>query len=347
MSCRRSQWNETRKKTSIALLQCTQGTEAYWDRKTGSSKADNLLTALQTEKWLDVDIHPDFGTLMEHKAFLSTWCKTFLHTREKEVFFRSRSLLHKLSPRRTISGDVGGNSAANDCSRRVMHPISLVSDADFEDRTHVGGEKHSPIEAQSRISQRRSMKQNLSDGTISFTALMNLLLSVALPSSSIVTMAVSIPHWVVKSGSLSQDEDNLREDYYYECLAFSRLTINLEFDEETMKPEKTTEAPRNAGVDPCTMKMKQRYQGHDRESDQKAPTGTERASCHVREPILSSRDEVTCLHQYLNELPIRKFEKTEQYRTSDKTRKRCTVPPPRTPAQKQSLTVAEVSFHNL
>ena len=26
-------------------------------------------------------------TLMEHKAFLSTWCKTFMHTRDKEVFF--------------------------------------------------------------------------------------------------------------------------------------------------------------------------------------------------------------------------------------------------------------------
>ena len=43
-------------------------------------------------------------------------------------------------------------------------------------------------------------------------ALMNLLLSVALPSSSSVTMAESIPHWVVKSDRLSQDEDRLRED---------------------------------------------------------------------------------------------------------------------------------------
>ena len=52
-----------------------------------SAKADNLITAVQTGKLHDVDIHPDFRTLMEHKAFLSTWCKTFLHTREKEVFF--------------------------------------------------------------------------------------------------------------------------------------------------------------------------------------------------------------------------------------------------------------------
>ena len=90
---------------------------------------------------------------------------------------------------------------------------------------------------------------------------------------------------VVKSDSLSQDEDSLRQEYYHEALAFSRHTINLEFDEETMKPEKATEAPRNAGIDPSTMKTKQWYQGHDRVSDQKAPTGTEMASYQVREPI--------------------------------------------------------------
>ena len=82
--------------------------------------------------------------------------------------------------------------------------------------------------------------------------LMNVLLSVALPSSSFVTVAVSIPHRVVKSDRLSLDEDRLLEDCYYEALAFSRHPINLEFDEETMKPEKATEAPRNAGIDPST-----------------------------------------------------------------------------------------------
>ena len=51
-------------------------------RKT-SAKADNL--TVKTGKLLDVDIHPDVTTLLEHKAFLSTWCRTFMHTREKEV----------------------------------------------------------------------------------------------------------------------------------------------------------------------------------------------------------------------------------------------------------------------
>ena len=114
---------------------------------------------------------------------------------------------------------------------------------------------------------------------------MNLLLCVALPSSSFVTMAVSTPYWVVKSDRLSRDEDRLRKDYYYEAVAFSRHTIILEFDEETMKPDKATEAPKTAGIDPSTIKMKQWYQRHDRVSDQKAPIGTDRASYHAREPI--------------------------------------------------------------
>ena len=51
-----------------------------------SALAENLITVVQTRKLLDVDIHLNFRTLMEHKAFLSTWCRTFLHTRVKEVF---------------------------------------------------------------------------------------------------------------------------------------------------------------------------------------------------------------------------------------------------------------------
>ena len=45
-----------------------------------------MITAVQTGK-LDVDIHPVFTTFVEHKAVLSTWFRTFLHTREVHVFF--------------------------------------------------------------------------------------------------------------------------------------------------------------------------------------------------------------------------------------------------------------------
>ena len=125
---------------------------------------------------------------------------------------------------------------------------------------------------------------------------MNLLLSVAPPSSSFVTMAVSIPHCVVKSDRLSLDR--LCEDYHYEALAFSRHSINLELDEEIMKPEKATKAPINSRINPNTMTMRQWHQGQDRlsdksqwqlpsnrVSDRKAPTGTDRASDQARERI--------------------------------------------------------------
>ena len=52
-----------------------------------SAKADKLVTAAKTGKLSEVDIYPNFRTLMKHKAFLSTWCKTFMHTTEKDVFF--------------------------------------------------------------------------------------------------------------------------------------------------------------------------------------------------------------------------------------------------------------------
>ena len=98
-------------------------------------------------------------------------------------------------------------------------------------------------------------------------------------------MPVSTPHWVVKSDRLSPDNDRVCEDHFDEALTLSRNTVNLEFDEETMKREQASEAPRNAGQHPSTMKVKQWYQRRDRVSDKKAPTETDRASYHAREPI--------------------------------------------------------------
>ena len=42
-------------------------------------------------------VDPNFRTLMEHKAFLSTWCRTFMYKREIKVFFLS-TLKISLSP---------------------------------------------------------------------------------------------------------------------------------------------------------------------------------------------------------------------------------------------------------
>ena len=48
-----------------------------------SAKAHNLITAVTTGELLDVDIHHTHGTLMEHNTFLSTWCRTFMHTKRE------------------------------------------------------------------------------------------------------------------------------------------------------------------------------------------------------------------------------------------------------------------------
>ena len=97
-------------------------------------------------------------------------------------------------------------------------------------------------------------------------SLMNLLHSVAPPS-----------FWLCDHGDINTTLGREFRDYCYEALAFSRHTIDLEFDDETMRSEKATEAPTNARRDPSTMKMKQWYQKHTRVSDQKGPTGTEQS----------------------------------------------------------------------
>ena len=77
-----------------------------------SAKADHLITAVKTRKLLDVDIHPDYRTFMEHEGLLVNHLviKNFMHTSEKEVFFQNtaQDLPCTNSPRRTISGDVCG-----------------------------------------------------------------------------------------------------------------------------------------------------------------------------------------------------------------------------------------------
>ena len=98
-----------------------------------------------------------------------------------------------------------------------------------------------------------------------------------------------------------------------EALAFSRHTINLEFDEETLMPEKATEAPRNAGTDPSATNMKQWNRGQDRVSDQKAPNGTDKASYHVREPI-EGDDERLAMRQGDMPPPVRERVATPRIR---------------------------------
>ena len=100
-----------------------------------------------------------------------------------------------------------------------------------------------------------------------------------------MTISILIPHLVVNSESLSPEEDGFLEDYFDEALAFSQHTIDLKFDEETLKPERAIGAPRNAGIDPSTTKYEATVPETSSRDCSAASIGTDRASYRAREPI--------------------------------------------------------------
>ena len=102
--------------------------------------------------------------------------------------------------------------------------------------------------------------------------------------------------WVLKENTQVQEDKQLVEDYYYEALAIVNLRNQFELDEESMRPEIANEKPKNAGVDPETMKMKRWYQDTRRVSDRSEErprekqrdddlTGVDRASYQTRPRI--------------------------------------------------------------
>ena len=212
-----------------------------------------------------------------------------MHAREKEVFF-----LNALKSSLASTHQEGPFEVMFAVAQHTMEQ----KEQDTREREGQDATKITSAFADSCIQFLWSVMPILIRKSCLCLALMNFQLGVSPPSSSFVTMAVLRPHCVVKLDRWSLDDDRLREDCYYEAVAFSRHSINLKLNEEIMKPEKATEAPRNAGIDSSTMKMKQWYQGQDRVSDKsqwqwplvrvsdkKAPTGTDRASCQAREPV--------------------------------------------------------------
>ena len=105
-------------------------------------------------------------------------------------------------------------------------------------------------------------------------------------------MAVMEP-CCVKSDRWSLGDDQLRADQNYEALAFNRQIINLEFDEESMKPEKATMAPRiagnkakcheNEGIVPGT-RSRERHEGAH---------GNGQSILSVREPIEDDEERLS------------------------------------------------------
>ena len=77
-----------------------------------SAKADNLISAKKTVRLLDVDIHPDFRTLMEHKGLIYLVWNIYAHKGEGYFIPECRENLSCTdASRRTMSCDVCGKSA--------------------------------------------------------------------------------------------------------------------------------------------------------------------------------------------------------------------------------------------
>ena len=238
-----------------------------------------------------------------------------------------------------------------------MHPISLVSDADFDDMVRNVPNRTTIKDFTEEIDETRFVRQyNFSPSLMRILCLclvlLNLLHSVALPSSSlgdhcdfnttlgrefgqIVTRRRSSP-WRLLLWTTSHSLDT-RSTWTLMRRPWSqtRLLRRRETQEYIQIPWKWSNDTRNWIAWVIRRRPLER---------------TEHLTTHGNQLRMTMRglrwDKVTCLQRHLNELPIREFEKTEQYRTSDRTRKRCTVPPPKTPTQWHGLTFAEVSSHN-
>ena len=114
-------------------------------------------------------------------------------------------------------------------------------------------------------------------------------------SPTFVTMSSSKPIGVGRVNRWTRNSAERHENHCYKSVAFSRHNIDLVFDEETMKPERLTEEPENAGIDPGTMRVSKWYQETVRENDDShlsssssvgdVFTGTNRTSYQEREPI--------------------------------------------------------------
>ena len=195
--------------------------------------------------------------------------------------------------------------------------------------------------------------------------LMTIFLSVFhLPSSpSFVTMSSSKPIGVRRVNRWTKNPGQRLEDLYHKALALSRHNIDTVFDEEKMQPEKLTKAP-----------WKCRYWSEYHEKQVNAINHQlrkvtisvlhlqvawamfllERIGRHTKYESLSKMmkkrsrwSEVICLHQCLNELPIREFKKINHYRNSIRTRTRCTVLLLKPNSHKHSLIMADLSSRNL
>ena len=212
---------------------------------------------------------------------MSTLCKTFLHTREKDVFFLNTLKISLAQTSQEGPFQVMFVETQQQKKQKTLKTCKLKG----QDATKItSASAHSHIKLSWKT-------MSLLVRTLCWClVIMTIFLSVSPFSPSFVTMSSSAPSGVRRS-----------ENFYYALLALSRHNINLVFDEENMKPERHSQAPKNAGIDPSTTKISKWYQESTREDDDPhSPssnrgsdlTGAHGISDQVREPIANDVDRL-------------------------------------------------------
>ena len=208
------------------------------------------------------------------RPILSTWCRTCMHTREKDVFFLN-ALRISPTPR-----------------EEPFHMMFVRTHTYFENQdatklTHLFLLDDGVIFGENNV---------LVLGSCDYFS------QCLIFSPSFDTMSSSTPIGVGKVNRWTKNSAQHLENSYYEALAFSQQNIVLVFDEETMKPERLTEAPENASIDPGTMRVSKWYQEPTREDDDShfssssrvsdVFTGTNKTSYQGREPMEDDEDRL-------------------------------------------------------
>ena len=165
---------------------------------------------------------------MEHKAFLSIWCRTYAH--KGEGFFLPgcfEAFVRTNSTRRTLPCDVCEISHVFRESRCFENNVCTCI------LTHLF---------------------LLDDGVIFgknivFVLDLMTIFFVSLFSPSFVTMLSSKPLVVCRMNRWTRNSAQRLENYDCEALVFSRHNIDLVFDEENMEPERLTETLEDAACE--------------------------------------------------------------------------------------------------
>ena len=191
-----------------------------------SAKADNLITTVKKRSLLEVDVHPNFRTFMEHKAFLSAWCRTFMHKREKNVFFLN-DLKISLSP------------APREGPFHVMF-VKTSMDSESQDATNL-----TSVLTDSRIYSFMNMM------TL-YMRIVAIIFCSQYPTFLLFQCCDNVDIKPTGFCRINRRTKNSAEhaeriwNYFFESLAFSRHSVDLEFDEEVMEPERFTDATDHA-----------------------------------------------------------------------------------------------------